>query len=1317
MNAGLPDLPTTEEDAGGFTRYQAQLLGLQGTEGSQEAGEFVGTFEPGFGIRGRPDLGVGRRYFADSVGGDPVEERFNYAAEVNFDGRSRGQAIDLAFQLWANGGDASADAMRHFLDTSLEVLEQRGPQFFEVGNTGMFNRASDQYAYRVVFTLQRTSPRGDIEMGAVSSRWLTHGALYDEASSMVAQEGQVRVITGAQFLPEAVQHVGHVAANVNLVGASSVTSQVVAVSLLALNLSSMLNGGNGLGFHTESRKFFNFDGLNGVLGSYPISTDHDCLFISLAIGQAMISMPPDSKNKARVLTHGWYRVEGKKLRTQVVRCGVIGGKSSLYRMDWEDSMKRPGQFEDVRIYAQFVLPIGCKVTVYDESYRIIREVGCLDAPFEQTVTIMFEGVTGHYTPLIKSFEIDWVNIRNAVKPTRNSIEQEIYESNARVYAHFKSPPSMPKIRNERTMRKAAYEYASQVPCLVRAVAPHGWMHERVVYMDMETQSVYKKEFDPRLENDVEIQSAFVQVPVLIGWVMVSRLKEYYQVLQEQEPWIHSGICEMDYQVREGVGCELKFWEYLFEATKEQQQNNVVAPPEDSTTELGPSLNDRHVRCRKRRNQNNNHKKDDGSLCVWAHNGHRFDFILLMRSLMTPAITGMFKLKKMTPRNGGFLSIVVVNTESGNKVSFMDTFFHLASSLDKLCKTFNPPHIKLTGSVDYSELTADNISNDPEIRERWMDYLRHDVLSLAEMFENYRREIWQGFYLDLCRDVYTSATFSKSAFLSGYYKERSHDRLFCLSAECESFVRKSYHGGRTEVFRHTMRSHIGKLIRRMDIEDKAPWVHLGRIYYYDFVSLYPSIMVEDLPAGKEVFREKITREEVRARLFYGFLQINVRWLRDSYTDEMVTSPYPPFLPYVVEGKGSKADGRLCFPRFKEWTTLVLFSEEVCFCLDHDLPYEFDWTNENVKGYAFKRGRTLEAFTRHMFARKRDAPNKVAKQTAKTAVNSIYGCMATRRTKETFCIFPLQTKSDVEKAYDDVISGEYTHVMVVDGCFFGSTMTSISSKTIVPSVASAVTANARIRLYRLMMKVVEAGGTLFYCDTDSLMTDMRLEEHPTLMTWLGKDLGQLSNELAESWGEEYAYADRYIALAPKMYSLRNTALEANKAKGGSKGFRNVDYGVLCKLWKDAYATEESDYKYVEDQLQFHFDKKSIFELPGQGFMVTRQNVVKHMTGRMIRGQFQKRHTIIGELDDVVSYDEPAPGYLEMEEETGMPEGETMDICLGQVEVVRDILGLINQELEKVRFEGGIGGSVCGGSTDENSVSGGWWEDLGQEDLFAD
>ena len=73
-----------------------------------------------------------------------------------------------------------------------------------------------------------------------------------------------------------------------------------------------------------------------------------------------------------------------------------------------------------------------------------------------------------------------------------------------------------------------------------------------------------------------------------------------------------------------------------------------------------------------------------------------------------------------------------------------------------------------------------------------------------------------------------------------------------------------------------------------------------------------------------------------------------------------------------------------------------------------------------------------------------------------------------------------------------------------------------------VAAAITSYARMRLWRLMDAIIQRGGRIFSCDTDSITTNLDLSKHPDLLDefipdWQtdspGAELGSLKCECTD------------------------------------------------------------------------------------------------------------------------------------------------------------------------------------------------------------
>ena len=119
---------------------------------------------------------------------------------------------------------------------------------------------------------------------------------------------------------------------------------------------------------------------------------------------------------------------------------------------------------------------------------------------------------------------------------------------------------------------------------------------------------------------------------------------------------------------------------------------------------------------------------------------------------------------------------------------------------------------------------------------------------------------------------------------------------------DGFIRDSYAGGRVECH------YLGEII--------------GKIFYFDFTSLYPAMMVKDLPYGKpETYTDKDKIKKLFDNdKFFGFIKCKVK---------QCLTTFPPLHGVKLNEKQKivKSGGRLTFPIIKNETIITLFSEEI------------------------------------------------------------------------------------------------------------------------------------------------------------------------------------------------------------------------------------------------------------------------------------------------------------------------------------------------------------------------------------------------------
>lgn len=99
---------------------------------------------------------------------------------------------------------------------------------------------------------------------------------------------------------------------------------------------------------------------------------------------------------------------------------------------------------------------------------------------------------------------------------------------------------------------------------------------------------------------------------------------------------------------------------------------------------------------------------------------------------------------------------------------------LIGSLDQLCKDFKVRNAKISDhKFKFYELDSVNVFK--EFEEEIGEYLKYDCLSLYEILDNYREEVWKDISIDIM-DCLTAASLSKKHFFQNYYWKMYHSKF-------------------------------------------------------------------------------------------------------------------------------------------------------------------------------------------------------------------------------------------------------------------------------------------------------------------------------------------------------------------------------------------------------------------------------------------------------------------------------------------------------------------------------------------------------------
>ena len=398
-----------------------------------------------------------------------------------------------------------------------------------------------------------------------------------------------------------------------------------------------------------------------------------------------------------------------------------------------------------------------------------------------------------------------------------------------------------------------------------------------------------------------------------------------------------------------------------------------------------------------------------------------------------------------------------------KYSFQDSFKILPMSLRKLSNDFDVEHgkldlweeVKKKYGEEYHDIVdyLDRCNVDDEL---YLKYLGYDVISLYEIVEKLIEV--SGLTLQEFVKCITTASLSRHIFKNGYkgkpFKNphnfktdfqmlSMHD--FSNDLETEEFLRCSYCGGRTEVF-------------KILLEKKA--------YHYDVNSLYPYVCYNyDYPIGRPTF---YSTEESAERYF-------LNWMKDheglGFLCCEIFIPMQNIPPLPVKM------GKLAFPCGYVWGTWTFEELEYailecgCKIMKYHEVCAFTRTYPVFKNF-------IDTFSK--MKEEADINGNLSLRTfSKLLQNVAYGYTGMRRDNKS----TLDSIKNIDKYDSDEILGINTELGFIE------VKQLVKSRYIQVQVASYVTSRARLVLLKALRNADKL-GTVYYCDTDSIVTDVLL-----------------------------------------------------------------------------------------------------------------------------------------------------------------------------------------------------------------------------------
>ena len=407
-------------------------------------------------------------------------------------------------------------------------------------------------------------------------------------------------------------------------------------------------------------------------------------------------------------------------------------------------------------------------------------------------------------------------------------------------------------------------------------------------------------------------------------------------------------------------------------------------------------------------------------------------------------------------------------------------------------------------------------DDPILNE----YLKLDCIALYDILT----EVSRLSELDFDTLVYcpTTASLSMKVYSTLYNKEykRAVYTKFVgkWGSFIEDFIRQSYYGGRTEVFKPIM----------------------GNGFHYDNNSLYPFVMKSfEFPVGIPKFIQ-----DDKAETMYKYWKITGRGM--GFLEGKVYVPeslYIPPLPYRARGKlmfpTGKLQGVWCFAELEQAERMGCIIEEYSQCV-----------------YFEKTAAIFKDFVQQFEDIKMNSVG--AKRTfAKLIQNSLYGKFGMQRQRTTFV--NVDDIDELEKDGKEYVTHRYNcNLMNVD---FVETSIISKAEYIQPQIASTVTAYARLILLEALLEQQEQ-GEIYYCDTDSVACLTKMKDKYIH----DKDYGKWKLESVIEQG---------VFLQPKFYAEKQTNGKVTiRSKGIPKEIQKTLTFEDFEKWLSDFQKAEED-----------------------------------------------------------------------------------------------------------------------------------------------
>ena len=484
-----------------------------------------------------------------------------------------------------------------------------------------------------------------------------------------------------------------------------------------------------------------------------------------------------------------------------------------------------------------------------------------------------------------------------------------------------------------------------------------------------------------------------------------------------------------------------------------------------------------------------------NIIFYCHNLGGFDIVFILNTLYkyNDDINNIQKYK-ISPILRDDKIIKVKISKGKHSFSILDSYSMLTSSLAKLGKSFEVDTLK--SYFPYKFSTKDHLfykgdtpnviyyenisleeynklySNNWSFKDETIKYLENDLNSLYEILVKANRQVFKDYGVDITDNI-TISGLAVRILLKDYY---NNNIPVINKSSIYRDIKQAYYGGMTEVYK--------------------PYGE--NLYYYDVNSLYPYVALQDMPglicSKLQFFNDKQTIDNL-----FGFFYCRIETPINSYLG---------LLP--VRNKNG-----IDFPlgKWEGW----YFSEELKFAKNNDYKITV------LKGYEFnKETNVFKDYINKIYSIKSNPINNTQKSMAKSLLNNLLGRFGINLEKPitdvvsttTFEKYSVMYKiisykhisnnkiliSYIPKLDKDIIDSHDLDILKILTKYKDHEVQNLNTTSIV--ISAAITAYGRIHMNKLKLDILNKGGEIYYSDTDSIVTNIKLPDTLVSKTELGK-----------------------------------------------------------------------------------------------------------------------------------------------------------------------------------------------------------------------